>query len=145
MLGPLQPIHDLLGPTLFYYAFSPALKIAALLFLIILPLITYLVLAERKILGFMQVRLGPNRVGPWGLLQPIADVMKLLVKEDVMPSRAVKWAFILAPCLVVGPAFVIFSVIPFGTRSMKSLASIRNSTPSTESPAEAKSCLNARS
>lgn len=114
MLGPLQPIHDLLGPTLFFYALSPALKIAAVLFLAVLPLISYLVLAERKILGFMQVRLGPNRVGPWGLLQPVADIMKLLVKEDVIPIRSVKWAFILAPCLVVAPAFVIFSVIPFG-------------------------------
>ena len=114
MLGPLQPIHDLLGPTLFFYVLSPALKIAAVLFLAVLPLISYLVLAERKILGFMQVRLGPNRVGPWGLLQPVADIMKLLVKEDVIPIRAVKWAFVLAPCLVVAPAFVIFSVIPFG-------------------------------
>jgi NADH-quinone oxidoreductase subunit H len=82
----------------------------------VLPLITYLVLAERKILGYMQARVGPNRVGPWGILQPIADVMKLLVKEDTLPSKAVKWAFILAPCLVVGPAFIIFSVIPIGPR-----------------------------
>ncbi len=91
-----------------------AIKIAALLFLGILPLITYLVLAERKILGFLQVRTGPNRVGPWGLLQPIADVVKLLAKEDIVPTKAVRWAFILAPCLVVGPAFLIYSVIPFG-------------------------------
>src|SRR5688572_592863 len=92
----------------------PVVKIAVLLFLGVLPLITYLVLAERKVLGFMQARVGPNRVGPWGLLQPIADVMKLLVKEDVLPAQAVKWAFILAPCLVVGPAFIIFAVIPVG-------------------------------
>ena len=110
----LQSAQDLLGPTLFFYAFSPAIKIAALLFLGVLPLISYLVLAERRILGFMQVRLGPNRVGPMGLLQPIADIMKLLVKEDIIPTQAVKWAFVLAPCLVVAPAFVIFSVIPFG-------------------------------
>ena len=90
------------------------MKILILLFLGVLPLITYLVLAERKILGYMQARLGPNRVGPWGILQPIADVMKLLVKEDNIPSQAVKWAFVLAPCLVVGPAFIIFAVIPFG-------------------------------
>ncbi len=107
-------LQELLGPTLYQYAFVPAVKIALFLFLGLLPLITYLVLAERKILGYLQVRLGPNRVGPWGLLQPIADVAKLLVKEDVIPHRAVKWAFVLAPCLVVGPAFVIFAVIPFG-------------------------------
>jgi NADH-quinone oxidoreductase subunit H len=89
-----------------------------------MPLITYLVLAERKILGFIQVRTGPNRVGPWGLLQPIADVMKLLVKEDVMPNRAIKWAFVLAPCLVVAPAFVIFSVIPFGPSSEQTGGSV---------------------
>ena len=95
----------------------PAVKILALVFLGVLPLITYLVLAERKVLGFIQARVGPNRVGPWGLLQPIADVAKLLVKEDVIPRRAVKWAFVLGPCLVVGPALVIFAVVPFGPPS----------------------------
>ncbi len=114
MPGPLSALRDLVGPELFFYALSPALKIGALLFLGLLPLISYLVLAERKILGFIQVRLGPNRVGPWGLLQPIADILKLMVKEDVIPRRAIKWAFILAPCVVVGPALVIFAVIPFG-------------------------------
>jgi NADH-quinone oxidoreductase subunit H len=112
-------IRQAVGDTLFYYAVSPLLKIVVLLFLGVLPLITYLVLAERKILGYMQARLGPNRVGPWGILQPIADVMKLLVKEDTIPRQAVKWAFILAPCLVVGPAFIIFSVIPMGPRAGK--------------------------
>jgi NADH-quinone oxidoreductase subunit H len=107
-------VKDLLGPTLYQTAFVPAVKIALFLFLGLLPLITYLVLAERKVLGYLQVRLGPNRVGPWGLLQPIADIAKLLVKEDVIPRRAVKWAFVLAPCLVVAPAFVVFAVVPFG-------------------------------
>jgi len=101
-------------PLLFDYALSPALKILVLLFAGILPAIAYLTLAERKILGYMQSRVGPNRVGPWGLLQPIADVAKLLVKEDVIPEQSVRWAFILAPCLVVGPALVIFAVIPIG-------------------------------
>ncbi|HEV2855311.1 MAG TPA: NADH-quinone oxidoreductase subunit NuoH [Thermoanaerobaculia bacterium] len=113
----LESIHQAVGDTLFYWAVSPALKILVLLFLGILPLITYLTFAERKILGYMQARVGPNRVGPWGLLQPIADVVKLLSKEDTTPKEAVKWAFILAPCLVVGPAFIIFSVIPFGPRA----------------------------
>jgi NADH-quinone oxidoreductase subunit H len=110
----IDSVRNAVGDTLFYYAVSPLVKILVLLFLIILPLITYLTFAERKVLGYMQARLGPNRVGPWGLLQPIADVMKLLVKADSIPTRAVKWAFILAPCLVVGPAFIIFSVIPIG-------------------------------
>jgi NADH-quinone oxidoreductase subunit H len=110
----LDALRRAVGDPLFYFAVSPALKILVLLFLGILPVITYLVLAERKILGFIQARVGPNRVGPWGLLQPIADVMKLLVKEDTLPIQAVKWAFILAPCLVVGPALIIFSVIPIG-------------------------------
>lgn len=113
-MAPLDWLAELVGPELFAYTVAPALKIAVLIFGGVLPLITYLVLAERKILGFIQVRVGPNRVGPWGLLQPIADVLKLLVKEDVIPNRAVRWAFILAPCLVVGPAFVIFAVIPVG-------------------------------
>ncbi len=114
MPGVFDPLRDALGSTLFFYAFSPAIKILVLMFLGLLPLISYLVLAERKILGFIQVRTGPNRVGPWGLLQPIADILKLMVKEDVVPTRSVRWAFVLAPCLVVAPAFVIFSVIPFG-------------------------------
>ncbi|HEV7786837.1 MAG TPA: NADH-quinone oxidoreductase subunit NuoH [Thermoanaerobaculia bacterium] len=117
MNGLLDSLHRSLGDTLFYWAVSPAIKILILVFLGILPLITYLVLAERKILGFIQARLGPNRVGPWGILQPIADVMKLLVKEDTLPVKAVKWAFVLAPCLVVAPALIIFAVIPVGPPS----------------------------
>jgi len=96
------------------HALVPGLKLLVLIFAGILPLIMYLVLAERKILGYLQVRLGPNRVGPWGLFQPIADVAKLLVKEDVIPNNAVKWAFIVAPALVVAPALIIFAVVPFG-------------------------------
>ncbi len=116
MPGMLTAMLDALGETLFYYVLSPALKIAVLLILV-LTLIAYTTFAERKILGFLQVRTGPNRVGPWGVLQPLADVAKLLVKQDIIPNRAVRWAFVLAPCLVVGPALVIFSVIPFGPSS----------------------------
>ena len=115
--GVIDSLRHTFGDVLFYWAVSPAVKILILVFLGILPVITYLVLAERKILGFIQARVGPNRVGPWGLLQPIADVMKLLVKEDTLPIQAVKWAFILAPCLVVAPALIIFAVIPMGPRA----------------------------
>jgi NADH-quinone oxidoreductase subunit H len=113
MSGLLAAVQESVGDTFFYYVLSPALKIAVLLILV-LTLIAYTTFAERKILGFLQVRTGPNRVGPWGLLQPLADVAKLLVKQDIIPDRAVRWAFVLAPCLVVGPALVIFAVIPFG-------------------------------
>ncbi len=117
MTSLIESVRTTVGDTLFYGAVSPLVKILVLLFLMILPLIAYLTLAERRILGFMQARLGPNRVGPWGLLQPIADVAKLLVKGDSIPLRAVKWAFVLAPCLVVGPAILVFAVIPLGPKA----------------------------
>src|ERR671935_983424 len=69
---------------------------------------------ERKILAHMQVRLGPMRVGPHGLLQPIADALKLLIKEDIMPAEADRVVFWLAPVSVVITAFTVFIVIPFG-------------------------------
>ena len=76
-------------------------------------LVGYIVLLERKVLADMQVRLGPMRVGPFGLLQPIADALKLLLKEDIIPSAADKWIFYLAPVISVFTAFTAFSVIPF--------------------------------
>jgi NADH-quinone oxidoreductase subunit H len=69
---------------------------------------------ERKILAHMQVRLGPMRVGPHGLLQPIADAVKLLIKEDITPSAADRWVFWIAPLFVVVTAFTVFIVVPFG-------------------------------
>lgn len=72
---------------------------------------TYL---ERKISAFIQARLGPMRVGPWGLLQPIADGLKLLTKEDFIPEKADRWIFFFAPYIAVAAAFIVFSVIPFG-------------------------------
>ncbi|MDR0528202.1 MAG: NADH-quinone oxidoreductase subunit NuoH [Zoogloeaceae bacterium] len=83
---------------------------------IVLPLmlgVAYLTYAERKVIGYMQVRLGPNRVGPQGLLQPIADALKLLFKEVVVPSGANRRLFILAPMLSLAPALAVWAVVPF--------------------------------
>jgi NADH-quinone oxidoreductase subunit H len=75
--------------------------------------VAYLTLAERKILGFMQVRPGPNRVGYWGLLQPIADGIKLLTKEIIIPSNSNKFLFVAAPVLALAPALAAWAVVPF--------------------------------
>ena len=76
-----------------------------------------LVLAERKIMGFIQQRYGPYLVGPWGLLQPIADIVKLLFKEELRPKGADKWLFTLAPVLAIVTAFVAFATVPFGAET----------------------------
>jgi len=103
-------LEHLLGPA--GYALWTLIKIL----LIAVPLIlsvAYLTLAERKVIGYMQVRIGPNRVGPKGLLQPFADVLKLLVKEIVVPSGANRFLFVLAPILALTPALAAWAVIPF--------------------------------
>jgi len=74
----------------------------------------WLVLGERRVLAWMQIRLGPNRAGPFGLLQPVADIVKLLTKEDVMPEGADRLIFPYAPAVVATTALLIFAVIPFG-------------------------------
>jgi NADH-quinone oxidoreductase subunit H len=92
----------------------PVLKIAVLI-TAVLTAVAYMVLLERKVQAWVQVRLGPMRVGPQGVLQPIADVIKLLIKEDITPARVDKWIFTLAPIVTLVPAFIAFAVIPFGT------------------------------
>jgi len=79
----------------------------------ILLTVAYLTLAERKVLGYMQDRLGPNRVGYWGMLQPIADGLKLLMKEIIIPSGSNKFLFMLAPVLCIAPALAAWAVVPF--------------------------------
>lgn len=74
----------------------------------------YLTLFERKVLAWMQVRIGPNRAGPWGLLQPVADGIKAIFKEELIPEKADKLIFILAPVLTVIPALIIAGIIPWG-------------------------------
>ena len=81
---------------------------------LVMATFAYLTLAERKVMGRMQLRYGPNRAGPFGLLQPIADLVKLLKKESFQPTEAIDWAFILGPFLAAFTALVTFSVIPFG-------------------------------
>src|SRR5215469_16657670 len=80
---------------------------------VILLCVAYLILWERKLIGWMHVRLGPNRVGPMGLLQPIADVLKLLLKEVMVPSQVSRGLYIIAPLMVLMPAIAIWAVVPF--------------------------------
>ena len=93
------------------------LKIIALLAPLLLA-VAYLTFAERKIIGYMQIRLGPNRVGPKGWLQPIADAMKLMFKEIIIPTKADRFLFLLAPVLSFGPALAAWAVVPFGDGMM---------------------------
>jgi NADH-quinone oxidoreductase subunit H len=76
--------------------------------------VTYMVLLERKVIAWAQSRLGPMRVGPYGVLQPIADAVKLIIKEDITPVRADRWVFTAAPIISMVPALIVYAVIPFG-------------------------------
>jgi NADH-quinone oxidoreductase subunit H len=91
------------------------IKLAIVLFVLLL-VAGWLVLVERKLLGRFQVRFGPNRVGRFGLLQPVADTIKMLVKEDIVPERADRIIFLLAPAVVAATTLLIFAVVPFGNR-----------------------------
>jgi len=94
----------------------PAVWTLVKIILIVAPLmlgVAYLTWLERKVIGYMQVRIGPNRVGPWGLIQPIADGLKLLLKEIIVPSGSSKGVFIIAPMLTIAPALAAWAVIPF--------------------------------
>jgi NADH-quinone oxidoreductase subunit H len=95
------------------HPFILALIKILIVLLVLSGIVAYLVYMERKVLSFMQARLGPMRVGPWGLLQPVADGIKLLLKEDIIPAGADKFVFLLAPAISVTAAFTVFSVIPF--------------------------------
>ena len=91
----------------------PLLKILIVLNAVLVA-VTFMVLLERKVIAWVQVRLGPMRVGPYGVLQPIADVVKLMTKEDITPTHADKWVFTAAPIIALVPALIVFAVIPFG-------------------------------
>jgi NADH-quinone oxidoreductase subunit H len=115
MMELLQTVEQM-GQGLLGVFWAP-LWIIVKIFAIVLPImggVAYLTLAERKILGFMQIRPGPNRVGYWGLLQPVADGIKLLLKEIIVPSSANKFLFVSAPVLALTPALAAWAVVPFG-------------------------------
>ena len=102
----------------------PILKIVVLLIVIIPVAIPFLILMERKVMAWIQSRLGPMRVGPQGILQAIVDPIKLILKEDITPARADKWVFTLAPIMSIVPALVAFAVIPFGEEPLYYIADI---------------------
>src|SRR5215469_11284474 len=92
-----------------------AIKLALILF-VFMTTLAYLQWVERKVIAHVQVRMGPSRVGPHGLLQPLADVIKLITKEGVMPPHVNHFFYLLAPFLAVFMALISISVIPFGTQ-----------------------------
>jgi len=94
------------------YTVTTLLKIVLVMVPLILS-VAYLTLAERRVIGSMQTRIGPNRVGPFGLFQPFADVFKLLVKEVIVPTNASRFLFLTAPVLSLAPALAAWAVIPF--------------------------------
>lgn len=98
-------------PGIYYVAMIVKVLVA---FVFVLLTVAYATYAERKIIGHMQVRLGPMRTGWHGLLQPIADGVKLFFKEEIIPREASKFAFLIAPLIALVPAFISFAVIPFG-------------------------------
>ena len=118
LLSPVSFLNDLLlrlgfsDETIAFFLW-PLIQIGIVVTLVALW-VAYATYLERKISAFMQARLGPMRVGPWGLLQPIADGLKLLTKEDFIPEKADRWIFFFAPYIAVASAFIVFSVIPFG-------------------------------
>src|SRR6202021_858001 len=87
----------------------------AIFFVFLLLTTIFMIWFERRVIGRMQNRAGPNRAGPWGLLQPIADALKLPLKEDIVPTKVDKLVFFVAPILAAGPAFISFAIIPWGT------------------------------
>src|SRR6476661_5216174 len=87
---------------------------AIIIFAVALQLVPVVLIAERKLMGRMQGRYGPNRVGPFGVLQPLADILKLLTKEQFRPHTSIGWLFVMAPIVSIVTAVAAFAIIPFG-------------------------------
>lgn len=103
----------LLEENLTWANFGIMLSLGVLMLLLVLGFVTYAIYFERKVIGWMQFRIGPNRTGPLGLLQSVADVLKLLIKEDTIPRQAERELFILAPIITFVPSFVVLATFPF--------------------------------
>jgi NADH-quinone oxidoreductase subunit H len=107
---------NLLEESLTWTNFFVFLFWGIVMLMLVLGFVTYAIYFERKVIGWMQMRIGPNRTGPFGLLQSVADVLKLLLKEDTIPKKAERELFILAPIITFIPSFTIIATIPFSDR-----------------------------
>ncbi|KRE94550.1 NADH:ubiquinone oxidoreductase subunit H [Paenibacillus sp. Soil766] len=107
---------NLLEESLTWTNFFVFLFWGIVMLMLVLGFVTYAIYFERKVIGWMQLRIGPNRTGPFGLLQSVADVFKLLIKEDTIPRKAERELFILAPIITFIPSFTIIATIPFSDR-----------------------------
>lgn len=107
---------NLLEESLTWTNFFVFLFWGVVMLMLVLGFVTYAIYFERKVIGWMQLRIGPNRTGPFGLLQSVADVFKLLIKEDTIPKKAERELFILAPIITFIPSFTIIATIPFSDR-----------------------------
>src|ERR1700675_3661022 len=107
-----EPIPTFLMEDLIHVAWLMAGILVA--FTVVMTMVAYTVLAERRVLGFIQGRLGPNRVGPGGALQPFADLLKFILKEDIVPDKSTRFVYFLAPVIATTAALMTIVVYPFG-------------------------------